>query len=42
MSTLASSSRAIVFSLSAVAVLVSGCANMTDAQRSAAIGGYGP
>jgi outer membrane protein OmpA-like peptidoglycan-associated protein len=35
----ASHSRAIVFSLSAVAVLVSGCANMTDAQRSTAIGG---
>ena len=39
MKTLASRSRAIVFSLSVVAVLVSGCANMTDAQRSAAIGG---
>lgn len=39
MRTLASHSRAIVFSLSAVAVLASGCANMTDAQRSAAIGG---
>jgi outer membrane protein OmpA-like peptidoglycan-associated protein len=35
----ASHSRAIVFSLSAVAVLVSGCANMSDTQRSAAIGG---
>lgn len=40
MKTLASSrSRSIIFSLSAVAMLVSGCANMTDAQRSAAIGG---
>ena len=39
MKTLASRSRSIVFSLSAVAVLASGCANMTDAQRSAAIGG---
>lgn len=39
MKTLTSRSRSIVFSLSAVAVLVSGCADMTDAQRSAAIGG---
>ena len=39
MKTLASRSRSIVFSLSAVAVLASGCADMTDAQRSAAIGG---
>ena len=31
--------RSLVFGLSAVAVLVSGCANMSDAQRSAAIGG---
>ena len=38
MRTLASRSRAIVFSLSTVAVLASGCANMTEAQRSAAIG----
>jgi outer membrane protein OmpA-like peptidoglycan-associated protein len=36
----ATRSRAIVLSLSAVAaIVVSGCANMTDAQRSAAIGG---
>lgn len=39
MCTLASSCRAIVFNISEVAVLVSGFANMTDAQRSAAIGG---
>lgn len=39
MNTLVSRSRSLVFSLSAVAVLASGCANMTDAQRSAAIGG---
>lgn len=32
-------SRAIILGLSAVTLLVSGCANMTDAQRSAAIGG---
>jgi outer membrane protein OmpA-like peptidoglycan-associated protein len=31
--------RTLVVGLSAVAVLISGCANMTDAQRSAAIGG---
>lgn len=39
MKTLASHRRSIVSSLGAVALLVSGCANMTDAQRSAAIGG---
>lgn len=39
MITLSVCCRSLVFSLSAVAVLVSGCANMTDAQRSAAIGG---
>ncbi len=39
MKTLATRSRSLIFSLSAVAVLVSGCANMTEAQRSAAIGG---
>lgn len=39
MKTMASKSRNLVFSLSAVAVLVSGCADMSDAQRSAAIGG---
>lgn len=32
-------SRALVVGLSAVTLLVSGCANMSDAQRSAAIGG---
>lgn len=31
-------SRSLVFTLSAVAVLASGCADMSDAQRSAAIG----
>ena len=35
----ATRSRTLVFSLGAVAVLASGCANMSDAQRSAAIGG---
>lgn len=40
MKTFASYSRTLVLSLTAVAaVLASGCANMTDAQRSAAIGG---
>lgn len=40
MNTLASRSRTLVLGLTAVAaVLASGCANMTDAQRSAAIGG---
>lgn len=39
MKTFASSSRTLIFSLSAVAVLVGGCADMTPAQRSAAIGG---
>lgn len=37
--TLTSRSRTLVFSLSAVAVLIGGCANMSDAQRSSAIGG---
>ena len=35
---IASLGRNFVFSLSAAAVLIGGCANMTDAQRSAAIG----
>lgn len=39
MKTLASHRRFFVSSLGAVTLLVSGCANMTDAQRSAAIGG---
>ncbi|MES2880351.1 MAG: OmpA family protein [Pseudomonadota bacterium] len=39
MNTFLSRSRTIVFSLSTVAVLISGCANMTEAQRDAAIGG---
>ena len=39
MTTLTSRSRTLVFSLGAVAVLISGCANMSDAQRSSAIGG---
>lgn len=39
MNTFLSRSRAGVFSLSTVAVLISGCANMTEAQRDAAIGG---
>jgi outer membrane protein OmpA-like peptidoglycan-associated protein len=38
MKILALRSRVLVFSLSAVAALVSGCADMSDAQRSAAIG----
>ena len=39
MKTLATHSRAFIFSLGAVAVLASGCANMSEAQRSSAIGG---
>jgi outer membrane protein OmpA-like peptidoglycan-associated protein len=39
MSTFTSRSRTTVMVLSAAAVLMTGCANMTDAQRSAAIGG---
>jgi outer membrane protein OmpA-like peptidoglycan-associated protein len=39
MTTFTSRSRTSVLALSAVAVLMTGCANMTDAQRSAAIGG---
>ena len=39
MNTFASRSRTTVLALSAVAILIGGCANMTDAQRSAAIGG---
>lgn len=39
MKTLTSKSRTLALSLGALAVLVSGCANMSDAQRSAAIGG---
>jgi outer membrane protein OmpA-like peptidoglycan-associated protein len=39
MKTLTSRSGSVVLILGAVAVLASGCANMTDAQRSAAIGG---
>lgn len=39
MKTLTSRSGSLVLILGAVAVLASGCANMTDAQRSAAIGG---
>jgi outer membrane protein OmpA-like peptidoglycan-associated protein len=39
MNTFLSSSRSIVFGLGSIAALVSGCANMSDAQRSAAIGG---
>ena len=39
MKTLVTRSRSIALGLGTVAVLVSGCANMTDAQRSAAIGG---
>ena len=34
-----SRSRTVVFGLSVVAVLISGCANMSDTQRSSAIGG---
>jgi outer membrane protein OmpA-like peptidoglycan-associated protein len=39
MNTITFRTRTLVVGLSAVAVLISGCANMTDAQRSAAIGG---
>jgi outer membrane protein OmpA-like peptidoglycan-associated protein len=39
MKTFAFSNRASVIGLSVAAALLSGCANMTDAQRSAAIGG---
>lgn len=39
MKTMTSKSRHLVFSLTALAVLVSGCADMSEAQRSAAIGG---
>jgi outer membrane protein OmpA-like peptidoglycan-associated protein len=39
MKTFASRSGSVVLIFGAVAVLASGCANMTDAQRSAAIGG---
>lgn len=38
MSKILSGSRSLVFTLSAVAVLATGCANMTETQRSAAIG----
>lgn len=38
MKTIASKTRTLIFSMSAVAVLVTGCANMSDAQRSSAIG----
>lgn len=38
MKTISSKSRIVIFSMGAVAVLVSGCANMSDAQRSSAIG----
>lgn len=38
MSKILSRSRSLVFTLSAVAVLATGCANMTETQRSAAIG----
>ena len=38
MKTMTSMTRTFVLGMSAVAVLVSGCANMSDAQRSAAIG----
>ena len=38
MKTIASKTRTLVFGVSAVALLVSGCANMTDTQRSTAIG----
>lgn len=38
MSKILSKSRSLVFTLSAVAVLATGCANMTETQRSAAIG----
>nr|MDP2190057.1 OmpA family protein [Rhodoferax sp.] len=39
MKTFTSHSRTLAVSLGALAVLASGCANMTEAQRSAAIGG---
>lgn len=38
MSKILSKSRSLVFTLNAVAVLATGCANMTETQRSAAIG----
>lgn len=38
MKTISSKSRIVIFSMGTVAMLVSGCANMTDTQRSAAIG----
>jgi outer membrane protein OmpA-like peptidoglycan-associated protein len=38
MKTTSSKTRTVIFSVGAVAMLVSGCANMTDAQRSSAIG----
>lgn len=39
MHTLSSPSRSLILSLTAAAPLFTGCANMTDAQRSAAVGG---
>ena len=39
MNTLSSRSRRVVLGFSTVAVLISGCANMSDTQRSSAIGG---
>jgi outer membrane protein OmpA-like peptidoglycan-associated protein len=38
MKTMTSKTRTVLFSMGAVAMLVSGCANMTDTQRSTAIG----
>lgn len=38
MKTMTSKTRTVIFSMGAVAMLVSGCANMTDTQRSTAIG----
>jgi len=38
MKTISSKSRIVFFSMGAVALLVSGCANMTETQRSSAIG----
>src|SRR5512133_1602197 len=38
MKTIASKTRTLVFGVSAVALLLSGCANMTETQRSSAIG----
>src|SRR5450830_627098 len=38
MKTMTSKTCAVIFSMGAVAMLVSGCANMTDTQRSTAIG----